>query len=99
MAAGTADRLMVLMPPGSAKSTYASLLFPPWFLQRHPRAQVIAASHTASLAESFGRGVRGLVQEHGGRLGYRLDPDSRAAGAVRHQPGAGPTSRRGCGGR
>jgi len=40
VSAGSVDRLMVLMPPGSAKSTYASLLFPPWFLQRHPRAQV-----------------------------------------------------------
>ena len=79
VAAGTADRLMVLMPPGSAKSTYSSLLFPPWFLQRQPRAQVIAASHTASLAEAFGRGVRGLVQEHGARLGYGLDRDNRAA--------------------
>ena len=78
--AGSADRLMVLMPPGSAKSTYASLLFPPWFLGRHPRAQVIAASHTAGLAEAFGRGVRGLVLEHGARLGYGLDPASRAAG-------------------
>ncbi len=80
VSAGSVDRLMVLMPPGSAKSTYASLLFPPWFLSRHPRAQVIAVSHTAGLAEGFGRGVRGLVTEHGARLGYRLDPASRAAG-------------------
>ena len=80
VSAGSVDRLMVLMPPGSAKSTYASLLFPPWFLSRHPWAQVIAVSHTAGLAEGFGRGVRGLVTEHGARLGYRLDPASRAAG-------------------
>ena len=80
VSAGTVDRLMVLMPPGSAKSTYASLLFPPWFLAQHPRAQVIAASHTAGLAEAFGRGVRGLVREHGAQLGYELDPASRAAG-------------------
>jgi hypothetical protein len=80
VSAGSVDRLMVLMPPGSAKSTYASLLFPPWFLSRHPRAQVIAVSHTAGLAEGFGRGVRGLMTEHGARLGYRLDPASRAAG-------------------
>ena len=80
VSAGSVDRLMVLIPPGSAKSTYASLLFPPWFLQRHPRAQVIAASHTAGLAEAFGRGVRGLVAEHGARLGYRLDSENRAAG-------------------
>ena len=79
VAAGTTDRLMVLMPPGSAKSTYASLVFPPWFLHRHPRAQVIAASHTAGLAVGFGRGVRGLIQEHQARLGVSVDPGSRAA--------------------
>ncbi len=79
VAAGATDRLIVLMPPGSAKSTYASLVFPPWFLQRHPRAQVIAASHTAELAMGFGRGVRGLIREHGARLGVTLDPNSRAA--------------------
>src|SRR3990172_4093317 len=27
-------RMMVLMPPGSAKSSYASVAFPPWFLGR-----------------------------------------------------------------
>ena len=79
VAAGRCDRLMVLMPPGSAKSTYASLLFPPWFLARQA-GQVIAVSHTAGLAEGFGRQVRGLLWEHGARLGLRLDRDDRAAG-------------------
>ncbi len=79
VSAGGCDRLMVLMPPGSAKSTYASLLFPPWFLSRQ-MGQVIAVSHTAGLAEGFGRGVRGLVEEHGVRLGMRLSRVDRAAG-------------------
>jgi hypothetical protein len=63
--AGTAklDRLIVLMPPGSAKSTYASLLFPAWWFMRHPRSAVIAASHTAELAAHFGRALRNLVAE------------------------------------
>ena len=80
LAAGRWDRLMVLLPPGSAKSTYTSLLFPPWFLAREPGAHVIAASHTASLAWGFGRGVRALIGEHKARLGLRTDPSSRAAG-------------------
>ncbi|MDP9095098.1 MAG: hypothetical protein M3N26_00850, partial [Pseudomonadota bacterium] len=46
LADGRWDRLMLLLPPGSAKSTYASLLFPPWFLATKPWAHVIAASHT-----------------------------------------------------
>ena len=80
LVAGRFDRLMLLLPPGSAKSTYASLLLPPWFLAREPGAHVIAASHTASLALSFGRGVRGLITEHKARLGIAMDPASRAAG-------------------
>ena len=80
LAHGRWDRLMLLLPPGSAKSTYASLIFPPWFLANKPWAHVIAASHTASLARSFGRGVRALIQEHGGRLDLRLDPENRSAG-------------------
>ena len=80
LAAGRWDRLMLLLPPGSAKSTYASLVFPPWFLANRPWAHVIAASHTAGLARTFGRGVRGLIQEHQSRLGLALDPNNRSAG-------------------
>ena len=80
LARGEWDRLMLLLPPGSAKSTYASLVFPPWFMAREPGAHVIATSHTASLAVGFGRGVRGLISEHKARLGLRMDATSRAAG-------------------
>ncbi len=79
LARGETDRLMLLLPPGSAKSTYASLIFPPWWFAQHPASSIVAASHTASLARHFGRGVRGLVEQHAPRLGYRLDPASRAA--------------------
>lgn len=76
---GDADRLMVLMPPGSAKSTYASVLFPAWWFARHPSSSVIAASHTADLASYFGRQVRNLISEHSTDLGYGLANDNRAA--------------------
>ena len=69
---GDFDRLMVLMPPGSAKSTYTSVIFPPWFLARHPRSSIIACSHTFALASHFGSRVRELVTEHGDSLGCRL---------------------------
>ena len=77
---GDIDRLLVLMPPGSAKSTYGSVIFPAWWFGQHPSSAVITASHTADLAEHFGRQVRNLVAEHGPRLGYTLEYDSRAAG-------------------
>jgi predicted phage terminase large subunit-like protein len=79
VADGRVDRLMVLMPPGSAKSTYASLIFPAWWLSRHPEHSVIAASHTAELADHFGRRLRNLVAEQAPVLAYGLSGDNRAA--------------------
>lgn len=77
---GDIERLLVCMPPGSAKSTYTSTLFPAWFLARNPAATMIAASHTAELAERFGRKVRNLVAEHSRTLGYGVSADNAAAG-------------------
>lgn len=80
LARGDIRRLMVFMPPGSAKSTYTSILFPAWYLAQPDAGNVLAASHSTELAERFGRKVRGLVQEHGLQLGYSLSADSQAAG-------------------
>lgn len=80
VASGETERLMVLMPPGSAKSTYASILFPPWYFAQNPGDAMIAASHTASLAERFGRRVRNTIAQYGPTLGIGLAPDIKAAG-------------------
>ncbi len=77
---GSTRRLMLLLPPGSAKSTYASRLFPAWWFARHPKSAVIAASHTLGLSAHFGRGVRGLIEEHATQLCVRVRGDARAAG-------------------
>jgi predicted phage terminase large subunit-like protein len=77
---GDVTRLMVLFPPGYAKSTYSSVLFPTYWFCRHPKSAVIAASHTSELAESFGRRVRNLVTANADTLGYTLRADSKAAG-------------------
>ena len=74
------DRLMVFMPPGSAKSTYSSVLFPAWYLSQHNKHNIISASHTTELAERFGRRVRNLVDEHGNRLDVKLCGDNKSAG-------------------
>lgn len=63
VADGRCDRLMLLLPPGSAKSTYASVVFPAWWLATRGRTSVVAACHTESLAASFGRRVRALLGE------------------------------------
>lgn len=79
---GEIKRLMVFMPPGSAKSTYTSILYPAWYLGRNPKSNIITASHTAELAESFGRKVRNIVgsQEFNTVFKFGLLQDSKAAG-------------------
>jgi predicted phage terminase large subunit-like protein len=86
-------RLMVLTPPGSAKSTYISKLFPPWFLAQISRVQtlvtrqgnrfepfgILACSHNAELATDFGRAARNLISNNQRWLGFDLNKDSRAA--------------------
>lgn len=79
VARGETDRLMVLMPPGSAKSTYASVLLPAWWYAQRPRDAVIAGSHTLGLAETFGRRVRNTIAEHAATLGYGIRADNAAA--------------------
>lgn len=71
---------MIFMPPGSAKSTYSSILFPPWYLAAHPGHCLLAASHTTELAEKWGRRVRNLIEEYGPTLKLAIAPDNAAAG-------------------
>lgn len=79
VAEGQIDRLMLLLPPGHAKSTYASVIFPAWWFTRHPASSIITACHTADLAGHFARRVRTLVDEHGPTLGYTLAKGDRAS--------------------
>lgn len=78
LSCGDIDRLMVQMPPGSAKSTYTSVLFPAWWFMRHPRDSIIATSHTASLATYFGRRARSIIAEEAHSLGYDIATRDRA---------------------
>ena len=71
-------RLMVLMPPGSAKSTYSSVIFPAWFIQRRDHCHILSFSCTAELIERFSRQCRNLIDHHHKILGYTLEKDSRA---------------------
>lgn len=75
-------RLMVFMPPGSAKSTYASVLFPPWYMGRRPgRNDVITASYAQRLSRRFGKRCRNIVggEHFRGVFGHGLAADTKAA--------------------
>ena len=88
VADGTNKRLMLFLPPGSAKSTYTSVLFPPWFLCQHNGLSLVAASHTVGLAEQFGRQARDMLAENGPMIGAQLAGDGTAAGSWRLSNGS-----------
>jgi hypothetical protein len=79
---GECPRLMLFLPPGSGKSMYASQIFPAWYLGRHPEASIIAASHTAELAERFGRRCRNYVAGEAHRNVFcTVSTDRQSAGS------------------
>jgi predicted phage terminase large subunit-like protein len=60
---GTVKRAMFFLPPGCAKSTYGSVLFPAWFMGRKPRRNVGVATYATDLARKMGRRVRSVVRQ------------------------------------
>lgn len=82
VARGECRRLMVFMPPGSAKSTYTSQLFPAWLMaQPSPHGMpwdILATSNTSNLAEEFSLRVRRHARESARLLGYNLNDESQA---------------------
>jgi hypothetical protein len=79
VARGELSKVMIQMPPGSAKSTYSSTLFPPWYLAQHPLKSVLAASHSGELAERFGRRARDLIELNPEALGIDVSRANHAA--------------------
>ena len=74
--AGEIDRLMILMPPGHAKSTYGSVLFPAWFYAQAPHRDLIGASHASSLAEDFSKRIQVQIRHNASLLGYDLTSEN-----------------------
>lgn len=62
VAEGRIKNLMLLLPPGSAKSTYVDVVFVPWFMARYPRKNVILASYATNIARKQGRRARQLIK-------------------------------------
>lgn len=62
VAAGATPNLMLLLPPGSAKSTYVDVVFVPWFMAKYPRKNVILASYATNIARKQGRRARQLIR-------------------------------------
>lgn len=56
-------RLMIFAPPGSAKSTYGSLVVPSYALSLKRNYRVIAISYNSKLAKKMGRRTRAIVKQ------------------------------------
>jgi hypothetical protein len=77
---GSEDEVLLLFaPPGSAKSTYVSILLPSWYLAGHPTHSILAATHSVEFAERWGRRVRNDIAGDENILGISLSEYSKAA--------------------
>lgn len=74
-------RTMLFLPPGSAKSTYATVVAPTHAMGRIPGFKVIAASYATDLARKFGRRMRSIVKQDAFRSLFNatLSAESSAA--------------------
>src|SRR5262245_28528830 len=76
--AGDDEVLLLFAPPGSAKSTWLSILFPAYYLARFPGNSILAATHSVEFA-GWGRRVRNDIALDSRVLGIELSPDSQAS--------------------
>lgn len=80
---GDCKRLIIAMPPRHGKSQMGSYLFPAYLMGKRPDAKLIVGSHTAELAQRFGRMIRNLVEDEKYKELFpemTLSADSKAAG-------------------
>jgi predicted phage terminase large subunit-like protein len=74
-------RTMLFLPPGSAKSTYATVVAPTQVMGRIPGFKVIGVSYGTDLARKFGRRMRSIVKQRAFELLFdtSLSTDMSAA--------------------
>jgi predicted phage terminase large subunit-like protein len=70
-------RLMITAPPGSAKTTYTSRVYPAWFFATRPGSCIIGVSHVERMAELNSSHVQRIIREHQQTLGYTLLNDGK----------------------
>lgn len=63
VAEGRVRRLLLIAPPGHAKSTIASIVFPAWMIGRRPYDSTLTISTTDTLARLYGDTVRTTIAE------------------------------------
>lgn len=66
------SRLLIVAPPGSAKSTYGTQMIPGYFFAREPEGFMIGGSHTQDLADDFSQMAMAFICENSAELGFGL---------------------------
>lgn len=56
-------RLMIFMPPGAAKSTYASVVVPAYLMGCKKKTRIGLFSYGSGLAKKFGRRTRSIIRQ------------------------------------
>ena len=74
-------RLMLMFPPGSAKSTYATVVTPAWLMARNPGLEVILCGYGDTIVKRHGKRCRQLCAsaQFANTFGTTLDPETKAA--------------------
>jgi predicted phage terminase large subunit-like protein len=62
--AGTCNRLIINIPPGTGKTELITKCFPTWALGNKPQTQIIATGYSANLTQSFGSQARDYYQSN-----------------------------------
>lgn len=78
---GKLPRAMFFLPPGSAKSTYCSVVAPVWGMGRVPGQKIILTSYGGELAKKHGRKARAIVKspKYKSVFGVGISEDTSAA--------------------
>jgi len=74
-------RSMLFLPPGSAKSTYATVVAPTHAMGVTPEFKVIGVSYGSDLARKFGRRMRSIVRQDAYRLLFSTALSSESGAA------------------
>ena len=86
----TLHNVMINMPPRHSKSSYATQLFPSYYLARNPTRFSMTASYNSQLATDFGRQQRLYLQHEETEMvfpDFALAKDSRAQDVFRTTEG------------
>lgn len=74
-------RVMLMLPPGSAKSTYASVVFPSWVMGREKAFETILTGWGDPICRRHGKRARQICSsaQYRALFGHQVDPNTRAA--------------------